>query len=780
MLIVNWKKHYYVPTLFYNETRFTSTRKGKFYFLSDFVFRIIHKYCFRYCLFDYIKFIFFSRFQKYCKYINNYFISYRSQINATKSKSLKDLNSIWIVNVLNKHRFLSHFYFITMLYLILKTKFEKLVIKFYIYLKEYLKFNFLELKKKIILYLILKLKIIFFYKNATLSIFKSNNLMFLLYQLKIVRNIFNYSYNYFLTQKILNSILNKYFINFLYQSQNKYLSNLKQKFDLLNKNFIFNLEKLKLKCFFFNFDTKLNIFWKRNYFTYYNYILNNYHNIYYYSLLLKRIDTFNSLKKFNSMTLNNLILKKELYFKYKKLFSFFFNKFTRFKRFYDIFFNDFLNYILYEKKNWLLGKSHKFKFFNYLVLMFHKIQSSFKKIYLLNRPLTKSKKLSFFFNSTKIRENFFYYLGKKKYSEEFILLKNKKWYFKFYLKQYYNVSFKFIMLFYYEIRKKFKVKTIKELFLFLEYNISIFCNKYIIFSFNSLFDNNINFSNLYLNNFNINLNVKTLFYIGDVIEFKSLGLKFKYYYDKFFIFFNIIYYINPFYFNSKFDIIYNIYFKLFKHIHISIGNILFNFKSVNNFNINTSYLNYFKNKLKNIVPNLKLMLKSLILFNSKYNLVIRKQNKFEQVQYIKAVSRKINIKSFLSIYSFGKTYKKYKLIQFKQVNTNLKKKKFIKPFFLIQRLIKTTRLFHTKNTKLLKATKRVKTNNPIPMFYSNRFYKFLFYKWNPSNTNSNNIVYNRNFFLKLNKNYYSIWLLKKFFFLKRKNKFFNLFYNFNF
>jgi hypothetical protein len=49
-------------------------------------------------------------------------------------------------------------------------------------------------------------------------------------------------------------------------------------------------------------------------------------------LLLKRVDIFNSLKYFNSMTINNLILKKELYFKYKKLFSFFFFKFLRFKR----------------------------------------------------------------------------------------------------------------------------------------------------------------------------------------------------------------------------------------------------------------------------------------------------------------------------------------------------------------------------------------------------------------------------------------------------------------
>ena len=183
MLIVNWKKHYYVPTLFYNETRFTSTRKGKFYFLSDFVFRIIHKYCFRYCLFDYIKFIFFSRFQKYCKYINNYFISYRYKLNTAKSKWLTDLNSILVFNAMNKHLFLSHFYFITLLYLNLKKNFSvNLVIKYYIYLKEYFKFNFFYFKKKLILYLISKLKIIFFYLNTNLYYFKSDNLIFLLYQ----------------------------------------------------------------------------------------------------------------------------------------------------------------------------------------------------------------------------------------------------------------------------------------------------------------------------------------------------------------------------------------------------------------------------------------------------------------------------------------------------------------------------------------------------------------------------------------------------------------------
>lgn len=34
--------------------------------------------------------------------------------------------------------------------------------------------------------------------------------------------------------------------------------------------------------------------------------------------------------------------------------------------------------------------------------------------------------MSFYFNSIKVREHFFYYLGKKRYKEEFLLLKNKK------------------------------------------------------------------------------------------------------------------------------------------------------------------------------------------------------------------------------------------------------------------------------------------------------------------------------------------------------------------
>ena len=154
--------------------------------------------------------------------------------------------------------------------------------------------------------------------------------------------------------------------------------------------------------------------------------------------------------------------------------------------------------------------------------------------------------MSFFYDAVKIREHFFIYLGKKRFSEEFLLLKNKKWYLKFYIQQYFNIPFKFILKFYYSLLKKYKLETIKELFLFLEYNINIFTNKYINFSCNFIFTTD----SIRVNNETIKS--KNLFFIGDLINITDTVTKKNYYFEKIYIFFNIIYFINPYTYKNKF------------------------------------------------------------------------------------------------------------------------------------------------------------------------------------------------------------------------------------
>lgn len=181
--------------------------------------------------------------------------------------------------------------------------------------------------------------------------------------------------------------------------------------------------------------------------------------------------------------------------------------------------------------------------------MFRKIKKTFKKLYFFNNPILKKKKrMSFFYNAVKIREHFFFFLGKKRYSEEFLLLKNKKWYYKFYLQQYFNIPFKVIIKFYYSLRNKYVLHKIKDLFFFLEFHVDIFTKKYLFY----------NYSNY------LHCSSKNMFFIGDFLTLQDTQQ--HYYFEKFFIFFNIVYFLNPFYYKNKFIFIKEIYLKVFNYI----------------------------------------------------------------------------------------------------------------------------------------------------------------------------------------------------------------------
>lgn len=771
MLIVNWKKHYYVPTLFFNEPRMTSTRKGKFYFLSDFVFRIIHKLCFRYCLFFYVRYLFFYRFQKTCSHLNNLLFSplfYVRQANYHKVLNLYSNYNVTTKQQMKeflkkKNIFLVHFN--SFFFQNIKNKQYMFFNKNKIYLNLFIKMNrdtFISYWKRL-LFSMLKKHFIF---KQPIDRFKSTNIVFLIYQIKKWRNR-NKNYYFFLwSRKLFTTICINYLknLNELIHS-NRLTTWLKNKHSSYSIRYNNLVEKIKSKPFYFYF-TKIKHLWKQNYLVYYNYVINKYHSIFYSLFNIKKRTSNNIMKHLNYVNLNNLIIKKEIYYKYKNLYFIFINKFKKFRHQYRTKFFKFLLKLFYSKHNWLLGSKHKKRFFKYLFLMFRKIKKMFKKLYLLNTPKTKRKKrrMGVFFNSVQIREHFFYFLGKKRYHEEFILLKNKKWYLTFYLRQYYNVHINIVKSLYLQWRKIYSIYRVKDLLLFLEYNVSIFINKYVLYNFSttSLTDEK-SYSNVY-NELSLNFQPlqTTTFFIGDVIKIKDVSMTYRYYYQRFFIFFNFIYYINPFFYKEKFTFLRKMYSKVFKEIKtLFINNFMFSIEQTIYSNMNTT--NYFENK--NIINFLlsmnlnkekyKTYIKTLLLLvNNSFYLKKNTDSDEKNSFFI----NEFNIKDFVWFYSFGKSVKSIELIPLTETRSN-------SSMVNLKQIRKPVRLFASVrgNNKYYKYNRR----RLIKKLVNKKIYNTFYYKYIPTTTPSKKWLSCNKFYKKIDNNIYHTKLLSKMSFLKK-------------
>lgn len=249
-----------MPSLFYNDARFTSTRKGKFFFLSDFVFRIIHKFCFRLCLFYYVKYLFFYRFQKLCLNINKFLFSssfflkqdfFKALVNIFYlSLKIKNNNTI-NKKIFLKKKFLIHFNFLVFLLLKLKSNFLKIKNKYFIFLNLYFSFNnffFMNYFFKYILhtfYSIIKIRIT---KNS--FIYYNKNVLFLLYQILTIRNTLK-SYNlYFNSVSYLCLIFKGYMKNFFFEN-NISFNFLLNKYDLIKLKHNSFFDSLKIKNLFY-------------------------------------------------------------------------------------------------------------------------------------------------------------------------------------------------------------------------------------------------------------------------------------------------------------------------------------------------------------------------------------------------------------------------------------------------------------------------------------------------------------------------------------------------
>lgn len=773
MLIVNWKKHYYVPSIYYNDIRFTSTRKGKFFFISDFVFRIIHKFCFKLCLYYYIRYLFFYRFQKTCSNLNKYLSSFskpvREYVNNTNfyiyrlyQKNEKDK---WINQNINlKKTFYFSFNLFFCISFFLKTKMEKFNHLFFIFMSIYIK------KKNcffIKFFYNFTYKVFFILKNLKRSIsptfFFINNILFSLYVILSIRNLINILIFKYHSLSCSISVFKSYV------KQVKTEENQMNVAFLQESKFIFEskcakiMELLKLKNVF-HFDNS----WKKNYLIYFNFFANNFNNLLSYFFSFKKIRINNTLSFLNYANFNNLTIKKELIFKFKKQFRIFKKKLYKYRRRYMYRFYKFLVRVLYVKKNWLLGPVHKIKFFKYLFFIYKKVKNTFKKLFFLNTPYSKKKKkLSFFFDSSKIREHFFIFLGKKRYSEEFLLLKNKKWYFKFYLKQYYDIDFLFLSRLYFELRKSYKIKQLKDLFLFLEYNVYIFIKKFI--SYNLFSFDNIN-NNVMVNNVELNLLTKQLFNIGDLICLSSNTFKFFFYYEKIFIFFNIVFSINPLLFKNKQTFLYSLYKKIYyfynsRNFLITFGNdmnmttrsTISIFLSSMSINKKTSFnsMIFFIHLLKKINLDYKNYIKVMFFFFRKYNLLFSHTFDFNLKKNSASIYHNSSVIKYF--YSFEKKFIKYQILNYSSLSKQ-HLKRIRKPFWWFRNIRKNKCYWRRKKRirikkkinfnvyKFLKYTRLGhKTNNSKELFYKDLIQKKLF------SQNFNTFFSKKLFFLNKNK-----------------------------
>lgn len=107
MLFIHWKQTYEVPNISYEtNSSFKRSRKAKFFFLSDFVFKLIHKYSFKRILFSYMDYLFETRLTESFLYLSNTFFKKQLYLNSIKRCYSKYNNT----NNINKKSIFSKLY----------------------------------------------------------------------------------------------------------------------------------------------------------------------------------------------------------------------------------------------------------------------------------------------------------------------------------------------------------------------------------------------------------------------------------------------------------------------------------------------------------------------------------------------------------------------------------------------------------------------------------------------------------------------------------------------
>jgi len=561
MLFISWRKHYNVPDKIYSN-KLKQDRKTKFLFLSNFVFKLIHKYCIKRVLYHYIIFLFEKRLNKKIIEIN----FNKNVLNNNKNELLLSLKSKFL---LNKHIFenisknkltLIYFYFYMKTLFNIYKKVDFLIVKNLRFLKFLFKHKLIKrifFIKKFILFIKNKFfnKKIYFTKLKMSSLYInkhvfSSNIIFKLYQLKYINKYKNALNSNIYIKSIFLSIFYKYLFQFfilykdnhlMFKISKKSLYYLKKKINSVIKNYKHNNFYI---FFFYNFidffSLKKDIICDEPYKLSFskkslsneeedNTFLSRSKNIFLFNTFFSKsfnsiISSYlffyknNNLKYNNFLNYNsfvNLTWKKNLLLKLKNDLYFFNNQISLLRYMHRKNLFQYLNTVLFYKDQWLVGPYLKVKVFRYVTKMCYKISNIFNKLSHFNVDFYMNmKKISFFYDSLKLRNELFFILGKKKYEKEFLLLNNTKWIINYYLKSYFNISYSEFYKSYNLLKKKFNLKIVKDLFLFLEFKIDIFIKKYFFFNVMLL-------EGLMINNCNFQREKKNYFFIGDVIKFKS-------------------------------------------------------------------------------------------------------------------------------------------------------------------------------------------------------------------------------------------------------------------
>lgn len=250
---------------------------------------------------------------------------------------------------------------------------------------------------------------------------------------------------------------------------------------------------------------------------------------------------------------------------------------------------------------------------------------------------------------------------------------------------------------------------------------SRFIKKYLSYSFYSV-------DNITLNNKTICSNVNSFFFIGDVIK-----SKYNLYYEKMFIFFNFLYFLNPIKYKKKYTLLHLFYKKLYYYFYKPLkttNNTFFSSISYNNIN---KFFSVFGQK------NSYISLKSICFLFYKYNYRYINNNNLNSFNK-SLLSRYTSLGNNLYIKSYNKYINIYNLITFKD---NL--------------------LHRSKKLKMKFRRRRIKVNNYI--------YKYLLYK-------------SKSCFDKVSpvftKGTYNVFFNKKYNLLKRHTKIRNIIYKSNF
>lgn len=680
MLFINWRRHFDVPNLVYYSNIFKRDRKAKFYFLSDIVFKLIHNYCFRRVLVYYMSYLLKKRWLYSCEkltYVAASTIRYKKNMLVINQYRTKVYGRS-LRHATNVLRFvLRYLEYSEILELGSITGYNKSLLRTISYKNRYIQeviwrsysqlYRTDRLKKSIstnILYLLHILatqKTSIHHKSKILH--RKCNLMYksLSLLIKQLVNIIKNRLNTYQSMKLYRRV---YAIKkkwFEYPSKYRTLNNtildvsgrgIKVNYKWLYEHPIVDTAKVnRLKRTKKQIEDANKKSWATRVTTYpiaYHLITKQIHTALYYMILCGRATAMQNHTFLNTNASSEVKTKKHVFILLANNLDLVMSKLEDIIWKQRRFFFKYLNSV-FDGTQWLLGPTNKINLFRYLTHLSFRVQDFFKLSHYRNRLYVKSQ-LSFFYNTLKIREDLLLKLGKRRYKDEFILLNNANWWVNYYMKFYYAVSKKELASYYKVLGSKYNLLRVLDMFVLLEHQVPVFLNKYVAYAF-------YNVSIIRLNNVVLDTTNNSFVYIGDYITLTMDSSL----YDKFLVFFNFLYFLNPLKFQLKHNFLLKMYYKTYGLFNNYIRNKYLSLSSAtirgDELTLLSSYLDtssYTLDKLR--VKSMLLLFSSTspeqtpVLTNSLYSLPFLDQRLY---------------KDYLRMYSFNKSLYVFNLVEFR-------------------------------------------------------------------------------------------------------------------